>query len=118
MSRILIVDDEPTILDLLQRFLVSKGHEVRTAADGLEALQKVQDEQPDLVLLDIRMPRMSGLDVLRHLRESHPRVRVIMVSGLTDEELRHTALDLGALDYLTKPVSFRALANRIAHMTA
>ncbi len=86
MSGVLVVDDEPGMVDLLKWFLASKGHTVSTAADGPEALQKVQDERPDAVLLDINLPRMNGLEVLRRIRESDPEVGVIMVSGLSDKE--------------------------------
>ncbi len=116
--KVLIVDDEAGFADLLQRFLVAKGHTVSAASDGPEALQKVHDERPELVLLDIRMPQMNGIEVLRRLRASDPGVGVIMVSGISDEETTQEALSLGALDYLTKPVSFRALADRMAQMSA
>ncbi len=114
MSWVLVVDDEPGMVDLLKWFLVSKGHTVSTAADGPEALQKVQDERPDAVLLDINLPRMNGLEVLRRIRESDPEVGVIMVSGLSDKETCEAAMGLGALAYLTKPVDLRALERRLA----
>ncbi len=113
IPKVLVVDDEAGLVDQLQRFLASKGYAVSTAADGLEALQKVQDERPDVVLLDINLPRMNGLEVLRRVRASDPAVAVIMVSGLSDEATSRRALALGALAYLTKPLSFRALEQRL-----
>ncbi len=114
MPRILIVDDEAGMVDVLKGFLSSRGYLVSTAADGPEALQKVQDEAPDAVLLDVNLPRMNGLEVLRRIRKSDPEVGVIMVSGLTDEETGRAAFALGAMAYLTKPVDFRALERRLA----
>lgn len=114
MSSVLVVDDEPGIVELLRRFLDSKGYTVSTATDGPGALQKVQEDRPDAVLLDIDLPRMNGLEVLRCIRGSTPELGVIMVSGRSDEETRGAAFALGALDYLTKPVSFRVLERRLA----
>lgn len=109
MPRVLIVDDEPDIADLLTDALIIRGYSASTAHDGPEALQKVKDVRPHVVLLDIDMPGMNGLEVLRHLRESDPEVVVIMVSGIRDEKTSQAALALGASDYFTKPLDTQAL---------
>ena len=103
-ARVLIVDDEPEAVELLQEFLVAKGYEVITAGDGEEALQKVKKERPHLILLDVRMPKMDGLEILRHVREIDKEVGVIMVTGVAEEEIGRQAMALGAFDYIVKPL--------------
>ncbi len=107
MLRILVVDDEPAIVEVLQTFLVRSGHAVRTAQDGTTALRLVQEERPDLIFLDLRMPGMSGLEVLRCIREKDQDLRVIILSGYLDEETRQMVHDLGARECLTKPMDLR-----------
>jgi DNA-binding response OmpR family regulator len=88
----------------LKEFLELKGYEVRTALNGPSALQTVAQWQPHIVLLDIIMPGMSGVEVLQQLRNDHPDTGVIMITAVTDEELGNDALKNGADDYITKPV--------------
>jgi DNA-binding response OmpR family regulator len=109
MARILVVDDEPDSVELLQEFLTGKGYEVVTASSGEEALRKVKEERPHLMLLDVRMPGMNGLDVLRKVREFDQEVGVIMVTAVNEEDTGRDALKLGAFDYIVKPLNFEYL---------
>ncbi len=103
MERILIVDDEFHIVRLLQKYLVSKEYEVYTATSGLEAIQKVNDVRPHIVLLDIIMPGMGGIDTLKEIKKIDSKIVVIMVTAVIDEELAKRAIQLGADEYITKP---------------
>jgi len=109
MPRILVVDDEPATVDLLREFLAGKGYEVLTASEGEEALRKVKEERPHLILLDVRLPKMSGLEVLKRVREIDHEAGVIMVTAVAEEETGREALRLGAFDYITKPLDFNYL---------
>lgn len=109
MARVLVVDDEQDAVELLQEFLVAKGYEVLAAYDGEEALRKVKEERPHLVLLDIRMPKMNGLEVLRRIREIDQEVGVIMVTAVNEEETGRQALQMGAFDYIVKPLDLKYL---------
>jgi DNA-binding response OmpR family regulator len=109
MPKVLVVDDEPAILEVLQTFLIRNGHTVRTVCDGPAAIQSVRADRPDVVLLDLRMPGMSGLEVLRCIREIDHELRVLILSGVLDEETRQQVLDLGAHACLPKPVDPRVL---------
>jgi len=100
----MVVDDDPSTVELLQEFLVAKGYQVITAGDGAEALQKVKEERPHLILLDILMPKMDGLEVLRQVKAIDPTVSVIMVTGVNEEAIGRQAMDLGAFDYIVKPL--------------
>jgi len=101
-TRILIVDDELSILKYLRANLEAEGYEVLVAMDGAQALQTLEAELPDLVVLDIMMPEMDGLEVCRRLRE-WSQLPVIMLSARADESDKVQCLDLGADDYITKP---------------
>jgi DNA-binding NtrC family response regulator len=106
MASVLLVDDDPGILRYLQTLLEVENWEVRTATNGLEALQRLQQEPaPDVVLLDLMMPRIDGLETLERMRDAHPRLRVIMLSCISDTPKVVQAMRLGAQDYLTKPVN-------------
>ena len=106
MQRVLVVDDEPKAVELLQDFLTLKGYAVITAPNGQEALRKVKEERPHLILLDICMPKMDGLEVLKQVREIDHEVGIIMVTAVHQEETGREALKLGAFDYITKPLDF------------
>ncbi|TET61226.1 response regulator, partial [Candidatus Aerophobetes bacterium] len=105
MQRILVVDDEIEVCNVLRDFLTVKGYEVHTVSDGRSAVAKVKEIRPHIVLLDIMMPGMDGLETLKEIRKADPRVGVIMVTAIFDEELGKRAIELGAYDYITKPVS-------------
>ena len=109
MTKVLVVDDEKIIVNLLREFLQRKNYEVITANDGTEALEKVRRESPKVVLLDINMPGMSGLDVLQRIKQHDPNMGVIMVTAMADEELGRNALASGAFDYIMKPFDLEYL---------
>jgi two-component system KDP operon response regulator KdpE len=109
---ILVVDDESRMVRFVRMNLELEGYKVTEAGDGMEALEKVRDELPDLVLLDVMMPEMDGFETLERLREIST-VPVIMLTVKGDEEDRIRGLDLGADDYVTKPFSPHELASRI-----
>ena len=111
MGRILVVDDEVEACNVLEEFLSSKGHEVLTALDGPAAISKVKEAKPDIVLLDMIMPGMGGIDVLKEIKKLDPAVTVIMVTVVTDHEQAKKTLELGAYDYITKPVDLNYLEN-------
>ena len=109
MAKVLVVDDEPEAVELLVEFLASKGYEVLTATSGEEALRRVKEDRPHLVLLDIRMPKMNGIEVLRRIREIDPEMGVIMVTAVNEEDVGRKALELGAFDYIVKPLDLKYL---------
>lgn len=111
-KRILVVDDEPRMRRFVRMNLDLEGYEVTEAENGLVALEKVRDQMPDLVLLDVMMPTMDGFETLALLRE-FSNVPVIMLTVKGDEDDRVRGLDLGADDYITKPFSPRELSSRI-----
>jgi DNA-binding response OmpR family regulator len=105
MERILVVDDEIEVCTVLKEFLDSEGYETHIALTGREALRKVQEVKPRIVLLDIIMPGMGGIDVLKEIKKIDPTVGVIMVTAVDDHELAMQILELGADDYITKPLN-------------
>jgi class 3 adenylate cyclase len=115
---ILIVDDTPQNLDLLARRLQSQGYDVATAADGEEALDRVKEIAPDLVLLDIMMPKLDGIETVRRLKadEALRHIPVILVTAKSDPRDVVEGLDAGGDDYLTKPVDHAALLARVRSM--
>ncbi len=113
MPRILIVDDEPEIVRGLEDNLRFEGYQTFAATDGRQALDVAAREGPDLILLDIMMPRMSGWDVCRELRQKGIAVPIIMLTARGEEIDRVRGLELGADDYITKPFSLRELLARV-----
>ncbi|HEX9115754.1 MAG TPA: response regulator transcription factor [Anaerolineae bacterium] len=111
-KRILVVDDEPRIRRFVRMNLELEGYDVFEAADGLAALDKVREDLPDLVLLDVMMPNLDGFETLARVRE-FSQVPVIILTAKGDEEDLTHGLDLGADDYITKPFSPRVLSSRI-----
>jgi len=109
---ILVVDDESRVVRVVRMNLEREGDQVAEASNGMEALEKVRDDLPDLVVLDVMMPEMDGFETLERLREIST-VPVIMLTVKGDEEDRIRGLELGADDYVTKPFSPRELASRI-----
>jgi two-component system response regulator (stage 0 sporulation protein F) len=114
LGRILIVDDEAPVLDVLSEYFATQGYTVETAPNGAEALAAVQRARPDLVLLDVRMPGMDGVEVLRKLRDLDRALAVIMVTANEDVALARETLKLGAFDYVSKPFDFRYLDRAVA----
>jgi two-component system, OmpR family, KDP operon response regulator KdpE len=111
-GNILVVDDEPQITRVLKTTLSSQGYGVRTASDGDEAVQLMKEWPPDLVITDLRMPNMSGLDLCRHVR-TKSRVPIIVLSVKGEERTKVEALDAGADDYVTKPFGVNELLARV-----
>jgi two-component system, OmpR family, KDP operon response regulator KdpE len=111
-SRILIVDDEPQIRRVLRTSLTAQGYNLRTAADGEAALETFEDWPPDLVITDLSMPNLSGLEFCRKLR-AHSQVPILVLSVRGEEQVKVEALDAGADDYITKPFSIAELLARI-----
>ena len=109
---ILVVDDEPRMTKFVRMNLELEGYRVAEAANGLEALEKVKNEIPDLVILDVNMPELDGFETLRLVRQT-TTVPVIMLTVKADEDDRIHGLELGADDYVTKPFSPRELASRV-----
>ena len=109
MEKILVVDDEVETCNVLRDFLVFKGYEVHTALDGAAAVQEVQAVRPHIVLLDIIMPGMGGIETLQAIKRIDSRVGVIMVTAVIDEALAEAAVAHGAYEYLTKPVDLEHL---------
>jgi DNA-binding response OmpR family regulator len=112
MTKVLIVDDEPAIVRLVRDYLERAGFEVATAANGEDALQLFARGRPDLVILDLTLPRIDGLDVARAIRRSGD-VPIIMLTARTEEADRVAGLELGADDYVTKPFSAREIVARV-----
>ncbi|HET9140315.1 response regulator transcription factor [Actinophytocola sp.] len=113
MPNVLVVDDDLTVRDVVRRYLERGGHRVALADNGEEALRWVAEHQPDLVVLDLMLPGMDGLEVCRRLR-ARSAVPVVMLTALGEEENRIAGLELGADDYVTKPFSPKELALRVA----
>ena len=112
MRRVLVVDDEPHIRDVLRGYLEADGFAVVEAADGASAVRLVRDERPDLVLLDVMLPGVDGLEVLRQVR-AFSDVYVILVTARAEEVDKLVGLGVGADDYVTKPFSTREVTARV-----
>lgn len=112
-SKILVVDDEESIVTLLTYNLENAGYLTSTAIDGNEAIQKVKQENFDLILLDVMLPKMDGLEVCKYLRNNKIETPIIMLTALSDEFDKILGLELGADDYITKPFSPREVLTRI-----
>jgi len=108
-KKILVVDDEKAICEILEEFLSLFGHSVTSANSGADAIEVVRRASPDVVFLDIRLPGMSGLDVLKEIKALDSSVRVIMISAFGDEETESMARELGADGYIQKPVDLPGL---------
>jgi two-component system alkaline phosphatase synthesis response regulator PhoP len=112
-AKILIVEDEPNMVAGLRDNFEFEGYTVITARDGVEGLQRALDESPDLVVLDVMMPRMSGLEVCKQLRAKRGSIPIIMLTARGQEVDKVVGLELGADDYVTKPFSIRELLARV-----
>ena len=111
MDRILVVDDEIVVCDLLKDFLTLKGYEVYTASDGYAALNIVKKVCPHLILLDIVMPGISGVEVLKEIKKLNPKTGVIMITAVPDQGIITESIELGAYDYITKPMDLKNVEN-------
>jgi len=113
MTRILIIEDDPSILRGLQDLLRREGYEVLAASDGETGYGMINEKKPDVVILDLMLPRMSGYEVCRKLRQERNPVQILMLTARGEEADRVLGLDLGADDYVTKPFSVRELLARV-----
>ena len=111
-SRILVIEDDPNVVELARLYLVNDGHQVLTASDGIEGLRLALDEAPDLIVLDLMLPKLDGMSVCRRVREES-EVPIVMLTARVEEEDTLSGLETGADDYITKPFSPRELAARV-----
>jgi DNA-binding response OmpR family regulator len=109
MKKILVVDDEKNIRDMIRKFLAKKEYEVFDAEDGEAALAVVREQKPHIVLLDIRLPKSSGVDVLKKIKAINKDIGVIMITAVLDTATAEKCIELGAYDYITKPISLEYL---------
>jgi DNA-binding response OmpR family regulator len=117
-GKVLVIDDEPSIVELFTDYLNGQGFDVISAGGGEEGLDRLRLDSPDIVLLDMRMPGLDGLETLRRIRKVNLRVPVLMVSGNDDLAAAKEAIALGAFDYTLKPVDFNYLARALDKMLA
>ncbi len=115
MSRVLIIDDEPGIREVLKQILEDEGHQVCTAEDGYQGLAILAEDAMDVVLLDVRLPNMGGIDVLAAIREKHADTETIMISGHANIDLAVHAVKMGAFDFLEKPLDLHKTATAVAN---
>lgn len=117
-GRVLIVDDQKGITAIIEEHFTSLGYEVDVAHDGAAAVVRATAVRPDVVLLDVNMPEVSGDEVLDRLQAIDPSVPIVMLTGEADEELAQTFLQRGALDYVAKPFQFDTLERVVARAIA
>ena len=111
--KILLVDDEKEFVETLSERIRMRDHDSEVALDGEQALKKMDDELPDVVVLDLKMPGMDGMEVLRRIRKAYPKVQVIMLTGHGSEKDEEEAKKLGAFEYLEKPVEIETLMKKV-----
>ena len=114
--QVLVVDDEPTICSLMNVFLTQRGYQVHIANTGVDALDLFRTALPDIVLLDISMPGMRGIDVLRQMKTINAACGVIMLSAYGDDETIQEAMDMGAYCYIQKPMELTDLNARLEEL--
>lgn len=108
-ARVLVIDDEPEVGAFLQQYLCSRGYKVDYVLGAEEGLRKIRNDPPQVVLLDIRMPGMGGVEALLKIKQLSPETKVIMVTAVQEEELATLTLKLGATDYVTKALDLNYL---------
>ena len=113
MVKLLVADDEQKICRLLESFFVERGFDVILAHDGRAALSCIREQHPHLVFLDLHMPGLSGLDILREAHAMDESMKVIIITAVEDEETIHQAKSLGATDYVIKPFSLEYLKDEV-----
>jgi DNA-binding NtrC family response regulator len=112
-SRVLVVDDEEALRYLLSTELAAEGYEVETASDGDEAIEAIKQKDYDVVLLDIKMPRVDGFEVLKFIKQNKPEIKVIMLTAYADVKNAIEALKLGASDFVSKPYDLEDILTSI-----
>jgi DNA-binding response OmpR family regulator len=113
MAHVLVVDDDDTVASVVVNYLERAGHTTRQLGDGREAIDAIEAKQPDLVVLDLMLPGVDGLEVCRRVRADYPEVAVVMLTALAEPDDRIAGLEVGADDYVTKPFSPRELVLRV-----
>jgi len=115
--KILIVEDEKLALDMLLSGLSESGFEVTTASNGFDAILAIEEEKPDIVLTDIMMPKLSGIDLLKALKNNKETrdLPVMLISAVDDVEMIRKGLSLGAIDYITKPFKINEIVGKLRH---
>ena len=111
--QLLYADDEPALRELVQNHLSLEGYDVETAADGVEAVKMLNKKAYDLVLLDVHMPQMDGVEVLKYMKSKGMKSRLIMLTGDADPRIVSQCAKYGAMDYLTKPYNYHELVEAI-----
>ena len=114
--RILVIDDDEEICGLLYQALTEKGHKVKTALDGATGVSICHSFNPHVILLDVMLPGQSGIEVLQDIFDIDNQVKVLMISGMLDLNAAREAIKMGATDYITKPIEFKALDNYITDL--
>ena len=117
MSKLLVIDDEPAILEMIEGHFSVRGFQVLTATDGVEGLQIVESEKPDVVLLDLKMKKMDGDRFVQEVRERNISAKILVITGYQDEALRNKVERLGVDVFLEKPVSILELQRKIQELT-
>lgn len=112
-GKILVADDEKAVVKILQDRFTHWGYEVDTAFDGEEALRKMASFKPDLLLLDLKMPKLSGMRVLEESRRTQPGISILILTALSSEAMASTCLDQGADDYISKPFDTRRIRESV-----
>lgn len=115
-KKILLIDDEDSVRQMLSDFLTLKGYQTIEAPGGVKGVQMAELLKPDLILLDLKMPEMDGIAVLKKLRHSNTQAAVVMLTGVYDEVTARQAIQLGAYEYLTKPIDLSTLENLISRI--
>ena len=122
-AKILVVDDDPDILDAVTTVLATQPYQITTARDGVECLEKIEEDVPDLIILDLLMPRMDGFAVIRELRENpeYPPVPILILTAVREDASRRryeleTGLELDVQDYVEKPISPGELLHRVGKL--
>lgn len=110
-KKILIVDDQNGIRILLMELFGNEGYQMYQAANGKAALEVVEKDNPDLVLLDMKIPGMDGLEILKHIKSTHPHIKVIMMTAYGELDIIKQAKDLGAISHFTKPFDIDEMRN-------
>jgi len=113
MIKLLAVDDEIDVCDFVKSFFEERGFEVFTALDGMEALRVLHRAKPDIILLDVRMQGIDGIETLKRIKEINKKVKVIMVTAIEDQDKVDEAMKLGAVAYVTKPLVLETLESTV-----
>ncbi len=113
-AKIMVIDDEPAVCEMLRKFFGQFDYEVMVESEPEKALQRVKDFNPECILMDIKMPRFGGVDLLARIKEHNPSIGVIMITGYGELQTAMESMKLGAFDYITKPFDLNFIKNLVA----